>query len=75
MRMQVVPLGSIQLFITSGEPTNFCKELLTFEVVTFSGTYHALLKRPCYVKFMVVLHYACLKLKMSGPHGGHNHEL
>jgi hypothetical protein len=28
-----------------GEPTNFCKELLTFEVVAFPSTYHALLEQ------------------------------
>jgi hypothetical protein len=30
------------------------KETLTFEVVGFRGTYHAVLGRPCYAKFMVV---------------------
>lgn len=41
--LQVVPLGSTQLLITSGEPTNFHKELITIKVVAFMGTYHALL--------------------------------
>jgi hypothetical protein len=44
-------------------------ETLTFEVVGFRGTYHAILGRPCYAKFMVVPNYTYLKLKMSGPNG------
>jgi hypothetical protein len=38
-------------------------------VVGFRGTYHAVLGRPCYAKFMVVPNYTYLKLKMSGPNG------
>ena len=41
-------------------------ETLTFEVVGLHGTYHAILGRSCYVKFMVVPNYTYLKLKMSG---------
>ena len=59
-------LGSIQLPVMFREPTNFRKEVVTFEVVAFLGTYHALLGWSCYAKFMVVLHYVCLKLKMHG---------
>ena len=44
-------------------------ETLTFEVVGFHGTYHAILGRPCYAKFMAVPNYTYLKLKMSGPRG------
>jgi hypothetical protein len=38
-------------------------------MVGFHETYHAILGRPCYAKFMVVPNYTYLKLKMSGPHG------
>ena len=44
-------------------------ETLTFEVVGFHGTYHAILGHPCYVKFMAIPNYTYLKLKMLGPHG------
>ncbi|XP_066374992.1 uncharacterized protein [Miscanthus floridulus] len=44
-------------------------ETLTFEVVGFHGTYHTILGRPCYVKFMAVPNYTYLKLKMPSPHG------
>ena len=36
-------------------------------MVGFHDTYHAILGRPCYVKFMAVPIYTYLKLKMSGP--------
>jgi hypothetical protein len=36
-------------------------------VVGFQGTYHAVLGRPCYAKFMAVPNYTYLKLKMPGP--------
>ena len=42
-------------------------ETLTFEVVGFHGTYHAILGHPCYMKFMAVPNYTYLKLKMLGP--------
>jgi hypothetical protein len=38
-------------------------------VVGFRGTYHAVLARPCYAKFMAVPNYTYLKLKMPGPNG------
>jgi hypothetical protein len=37
-----VPLGRIWLNVTFGQPGNFRKEPLTFEVVDFPGVYHAL---------------------------------
>ena len=38
-------------------------------MVGFRGTYHAILGRPCYAKFMAVPNYTYLKLKMPGPNG------
>jgi hypothetical protein len=66
---RVQPLGQLDLPVCFGTPSNFRKETLTFEVVGFRGTYHAVLGRPCYAKFMVVLNYTYLKLKMLGPNG------
>jgi hypothetical protein len=48
----VQPLGQIDLPVWFGTSDNFRKETLTFEVVGFRGTYHAILGRPCYAKFM-----------------------
>jgi hypothetical protein len=66
---RVQPLGQLDLLVCFGTPSNFRRETLTFEVVGFQGTYHAVLGRPCYAKFMTVPNYTYLKLKMSGPNG------
>jgi hypothetical protein len=68
-RKCVEPLGQLDLPIYFGTLANFRKETLTFEVVGFRGTYHAVLGRPCYAKFMAVPNYTYLKLKMPGPNG------
>ena len=52
-----------------GDRANFRSEVLTFEVVDFLGSYHAILERPCYAKFMAIPNYTYLKLKMPGPNG------
>jgi hypothetical protein len=65
----VQPLGQLDLPVCFGTPSNFQKETLTFEVVGFRGTYHAVLGRPCYAKFMAVPNYTYLNLKMPGPNG------
>jgi hypothetical protein len=67
--MEALPIGQIDLLVTFRDLRNFCIETLTFEVVGFSGTYHAILGRPAYAKFMVVPNYTYLKLKIPGPKG------
>ena len=64
-----MPLGQIDLPITFGDQFNYRTETLTFEVVGFPETFHAILGRPCYAKFMAIPNYTYLKLKMPGPHG------
>ena len=66
---QAYPLGQINLPVTFGNRANFCSEVLTFEVVDFLGSYHAILGRPCYAKFMAIPNYTYLKLKAPGPSG------
>jgi hypothetical protein len=66
---RVQPLGQLDLVVCFRTPSNFRRETLTFEVVGFRGTYHVVLGRPCYAKFMVVPNYTYLKLKMPGPNG------
>ncbi|XP_066358258.1 uncharacterized protein [Miscanthus floridulus] len=66
---QAYPLGQIDLPITFGDRANFRSEVLTFEVVDFTMSYHTILGRPCYAKFMVGPNYTYLKLKMPGPNG------
>jgi hypothetical protein len=62
---RILPLGQIDLPVCFETPSNFRKETLTFEVVGFRGTYHTVLGRPCYAKFMAIPNYTYLKLKMS----------
>jgi hypothetical protein len=66
---EAMPLGRIWLNVTFGQPDNFWKEPLAFEMVDFPGIHHALLGRPCFAKFMAVPNYTYLKLKMPGPNG------
>jgi hypothetical protein len=58
----------MNLPVTFGDPTNYRTETLTFEVVRLHGSYHAILGRPCYEKFMAIPKYMYLKLKMLGPY-------
>ena len=44
--VQVYPLGQIDLPITFGNRANFRSEVLTFKVVDFPGSYHAILGWP-----------------------------
>ena len=67
--MQAYPLGQIDLPVTFGDRANFCSKVLTFEVVDFPGSYHAILGWPYHAKFMVIPNYTYLKLKMLGPNG------
>ena len=67
--MQVYPLRQIDLPVMFGNRVNFRSEILTSEVVDFPGSYHAILGRPCYTKFMAIPNYTYLKLKMPGPNG------
>ena len=66
---QAVPLGQINLPVPFRNRTNYRMETLTFKVVRFHGTYHAILGHPCYAKFMAVPNYTYLKLKIAGPYG------
>jgi hypothetical protein len=60
-------LGNIELLVTFGDRRNFRTKALIFEVVDFKGSYHAILRHPCYANFMAVPNYTYLKLKMLRP--------
>ncbi|XP_066395969.1 uncharacterized protein [Miscanthus floridulus] len=66
---EAMPLGRIWVNITFGQPDNFHKEPLTFEVINFLGVYHSLLGRQCFTKFMAIPNYTYLKIKMPGLKG------
>jgi hypothetical protein len=67
--MEALTIGQIDLPIKFVTLQNFYTETLTFEVVGFSRTYHAILRRLAYAKFMAVPNYTYLKLKIPGPKG------
>jgi hypothetical protein len=71
--IEALPIGQIDLPITFGDVRKFRTETLTFEVVGFSGTYHAILGMPAYVKFMAVPNYTYLKLKFMAVPKGYHH--
>jgi hypothetical protein len=66
---QFIPLGQISLPVTFRDTSNYRTEMHTFEVVNFSGPYHIILGRPCYIKFIAIPSYAYLKLKIPGHAG------
>jgi hypothetical protein len=63
------PLGVIHLDVIFGTPSNFRKEKIEFKVVDWPSQYHAILGRPAFARFMVVPHYAYLKLRMPANRG------
>ena len=65
----IVPMGKLHLDVVFGTPSNFRREKLEFEVVDWPSQYHAILGRPTYARFMMVPHYAYLKVKIPGKDG------
>ena len=68
-RNSSTPIGSVTLPVTFGTEQNFQTEYIKFEVADFESSYHAILGRPALAKFMAVLHYVYLLLKMPGNTG------
>jgi hypothetical protein len=68
-RAIATPIGQIFLPVTFGTQENLCMETIQFEIADFETTYNAFLGRPTLSKFMAILHYAYLVLKMLGPRG------
>ncbi|SPT16855.1 unnamed protein product [Triticum aestivum] len=62
-------IGKIKMDILFGDKDHFRREAIWFEVVDLESPYHALLGRPALAKFMVVPHYAYLKMKMPSSKG------
>jgi hypothetical protein len=65
----VMPLSQITLPVTFGTPDNYRTGFIKFEVADFESSYHTIFGRPALAKFMAVLHYPYLLLKMLGPNG------
>jgi hypothetical protein len=63
------PMGQVSLPVTFGIEEKFRTEYLSFEVADFKSSYHTILGRPMLARFMVILHYTYLVLKMPTPNG------
>jgi hypothetical protein len=62
-------LGMMVLPVTFSTRENYRTEFIKFEVANFESSYHAILGRPALAKFMAVLHYVYLLLKMPDKVG------
>jgi hypothetical protein len=62
----VHPLGTVVLPVTFSTRENYRTEFIKFKVANFESSYHAILGRPALAKFIAVLHYVYLLLKMPG---------
>ena len=62
-------LGEITLPVQFGMASNFRVKHISFYVADFNTACHAILGRPALAKFMAILHYAYLVLKMPSPIG------
>ena len=60
------PIGIVVLPVTFGTPNNYWTELIKFEVADFESSYNAILGRPALAKFIAILHYVYLLVKMPG---------
>jgi hypothetical protein len=62
-------LGQVSLPVTFGTEENFRTEYLSFEVANFNSSHRTILGHPTLARFMAVLHYTYLVLKMPAPKG------
>ena len=63
------PLREITLLVQFGTASNYRVEHINFYVTDFNTAYLAKLGRPALAKFMAILYYAYLVLKMLAPIG------
>jgi hypothetical protein len=62
-------IGHIDLDVSCGTGGNKCREMLTFEVVSFNIRYNRIHGRSFLLKFMVVIHTTYATMKMPDPKG------
>jgi hypothetical protein len=63
------PIGHIYMPVTFGTSENYRTEFLRFEVASFDCEYNAIIGRPGLAKFMAIVYYSYMILKMLGPQG------
>jgi hypothetical protein len=64
-----MPLRQITLPLMFRTQTNYRTKFIQFEVADFETSYHAILGRSTFAKFMAIPYYPYLLLNMPGPHG------
>ncbi|XP_066334234.1 uncharacterized protein [Miscanthus floridulus] len=64
-----LPLGQITLPVQFDTAKHFCVDYVNFLIADFNMVYHAILGRQALAKFMAVLHYTYLVLKMPREQG------
>jgi hypothetical protein len=67
--VSVMPRGCISLPVTFGTAENFRTESILFDVAEVSLPFNSILGRPALYRFMAVVHYGYLVLKMPSPGG------
>jgi hypothetical protein len=65
----VYPLGSIALSVTFRTEENFRMENVVFDVAEVNLPFNAIIDRPTLYRFMDIVHYGYLVLKMPSPIG------
>jgi hypothetical protein len=65
----VYPLGSITLPVTFRTEENFHTENVQFDVAEISLPFNAIIGRPALYRFMAIVHYRYLVLKVPSPAG------
>lgn len=71
---RMMPLGTIILIVTISGAVNYCKEMLTIEVVDFSETYHAILVRPYMLHHVHGYPKLCLPQAQDFRPAWHHHD-
>jgi hypothetical protein len=61
------PIGRVCMPVTFGTEENIRTKYLTFKVVDFRSSYHAIFGRPMLAKFMPIPHHTYLIMKMPAP--------
>jgi hypothetical protein len=66
---QSQPLGSVDHTVTFGTKDNFHTETMTFDMAVINLPSNAIIGRSMIFKFMAILHYTYLAIKVFGPKG------
>ena len=63
------PIGQVSLLVTFGARSNYCTELIDFDVANLGLPYNTILGYPSLAKFMMVTHHMYNIVKLLGSGG------